>query len=211
MGRARATKRGLVRGTAQRMLRTAAPSAAKGNRRTRAASRAILRTGARPAVTGRLRRDRDAEGGGGKALALIGAGVGALAVFFKLRRSDGGAQYARDRAKGLAHEATSFGGRTPANDQDLVQHVRTNVLGRERWQPFTVNVDAADGHVTLRGQLDSVDAINELERQVADLSGVKSVENLLHMPGEPAPNIRDAEEASEEARAQASATRSGIE
>jgi osmotically-inducible protein OsmY len=42
--------------------------------------------------------------------------------------------------------------------------------------------------VTLRGQVDTPDLIEELERQTRKVTGVRDVENLLHTPDTPAPN-----------------------
>jgi hypothetical protein len=48
-------------------------------------------------------------------------------------------------------------------------------------------VDARDGIVTLRGELEASLA-KKLEKAVREVSGVRDVENLLHEPGTPAPN-----------------------
>jgi len=53
-----------------------------------------------------------------------------------------------------------------------------------------VNVDAVDGVVTLRGQLDDQDAIRDVEAAVGKVKGVRRVENLLHTPRTVAPNVR---------------------
>lgn len=108
---------------------------------------------------------------------------------------------ARDRATGLAHEArTSPEEQVPENDRTLVDKIRSEVLGAEAWQPYTINVNANNGTVTLRGQVDSADQIERLEREVGEVPGTFRVVNLLHLPGDPAPNIDEALRASADRR-----------
>jgi osmotically-inducible protein OsmY len=75
----------------------------------------------------------------------------------------------------------------PENDQTLIAKVRSEVLGG-RWGAYTINVDASDGVVTLRGQVDRDEQVSELEEDVAGVTGVEEVRNFLHIPGVPAPN-----------------------
>ena len=56
----------------------------------------------------------------------------------------------------------------------------TDVKGR-------VSVNAAEGVVQLRGEVDSPELIDGLVRQARSVRGVKDVENLLHTPGSQAP------------------------
>jgi osmotically-inducible protein OsmY len=50
-----------------------------------------------------------------------------------------------------------------------------------------VDVNAQDGVVQLRGQVESAQLIDELVERVRNVQGVRDVENLLHVPGTPAP------------------------
>jgi osmotically-inducible protein OsmY len=50
-------------------------------------------------------------------------------------------------------------------------------------------VDAVDGVVTLRGQVPAASMKDELERKARDVTGVRDVQNLLHLPGEDAPML----------------------
>lgn len=98
----------------------------------------------------------------------------------------------RDRAEGLAHEATtSEADRVPDDDRALANKVRSEALGGDEWRPDTINVDAVDGVVTLRGELDSRERIERAERAVSEVPGVRRVDSFLHLPGEPAPNVED--------------------
>ncbi|MPZ86731.1 MAG: BON domain-containing protein [Nitriliruptorales bacterium] len=103
----------------------------------------------------------------------------------------------QDRLVGMAHEATcDAAAETPDNDRTLVDKVRSEVLGGPEWSPYTINVDAVDGVVALRGQLDRPGQIRELRRRVEQVAGVRSVDSFLHLPGTTAPNAPAAEETS---------------
>ena len=47
-------------------------------------------------------------------------------------------------------------------------------------------MNAENGVVYLRGEADRSELIETLENQVRKVEGVQEVENLLHLPGEPA-------------------------
>ena len=99
------------------------------------------------------------------------------------------ATVAQDRAAGLAHEATtSEAEQLPEDDRALVDKVRSEALGGEDWRPYTINVNALDGVVTLRGQVDTSDKIAQAIKAVQGVAGVRSIESYLHLPGEEPPN-----------------------
>ena len=104
------------------------------------------------------------------------------------RAADKKTTYARDRAVGLKHEMTTSPA-PPENDRELVDRVRSTVLGDERFRRYTINVDAHDGVVVLRGQLDHPEEIRTLKDAVAKVPGVRDVENLTHLPNTPPPNL----------------------
>lgn len=74
----------------------------------------------------------------------------------------------------------------PPNDATLARKVESEVLGNSPLKG-SVSVNAEDGIVVLRGQVEQPDDINELEEKVRGVSGVRDVRNLLHTPGTPAP------------------------
>ncbi|HEX2050541.1 MAG TPA: BON domain-containing protein [Actinomycetota bacterium] len=80
----------------------------------------------------------------------------------------------------------------PPNDQALAAKVESEVLSRGRFPKGRVSVNAEDGIVVLRGELDDPAQIADLEQRVRKVTGVLDVQNLLHLPGEPAPNKEDA-------------------
>jgi len=81
------------------------------------------------------------------------------------------------------------------DDATLAHKVESEVL-RGPSVPEGISVNAEDGVVVLRGQVDSPERMTELTAAVLRVQGVTGVENLLHLPGEPAPNKAKALEAS---------------
>jgi BON domain len=78
--------------------------------------------------------------------------------------------------------------RTPA---DLVQKVRSEVLGLRRFAGLNVVVDGWDGIVVLRGVVPSAEIERLLVAAARSVDGVREVRSLLHPAGEPAPNKRE--------------------
>lgn len=99
------------------------------------------------------------------------------------------AAYVRGKAHRVGHILTPS--HPPADDRTLVDRVRSEVFGHRRFGRMSVNVDAFDGVVTLRGQIDDENTIRDLEAAVAKVPGVRRVENLLHTPETVAPNLKD--------------------
>jgi osmotically-inducible protein OsmY len=146
---------------------------------------------------------------------VVGAGLGAIAQYLldtargharRARLRDQGAAAARRSVKRFRHAAkrnvTSLRGRArgltrrlvgpaaPSDDRTLVDKVRSEVFRRDRFARQAVNIDAFDGVVTLRGQLEDDKAIRDLVDAVAAVRGVRRVDNLLHTPHTTAPNVR---------------------
>ena len=55
-----------------------------------------------------------------------------------------------------------------------------------------ININAEDGRIVLRGQMERPDQIRTIEKAVRKVHGVREVQNLLHLPDMPAPNKRAA-------------------
>lgn len=47
-------------------------------------------------------------------------------------------------------------------------------------------MNAVDGTVYLRGEVERPSDVDEIERRVREIAGVERVEQLLHLPGTPA-------------------------
>ena len=92
-------------------------------------------------------------------------------------------------AYGLRQKATHIGSeRPPENDQTLTDKVRSEVFTPRGFPKDRVVVNAENGVVFLRGEVDHPEQIEEIEREVRGIVGVVDVKNLLHLPGVPAPN-----------------------
>jgi hypothetical protein len=105
------------------------------------------------------------------------------------------------RARRLASHATSetFGlgerlaHRLPRpepdlDDQTLVDKVESIVFRDHEVPKGEVNINAENGVVFLRGQLDRPELVEKLEARVRKVRGVRGVKNLLHTPGTPPPS-----------------------
>jgi gas vesicle protein len=144
----------------------------------------------------------------------LGSAVGALTAFlFDPQRGKARRNKAVDRIKGgvrrVTQRTTRFGrhvtsdarglarrvgargqGTLPENDAVLVSKVESEVFGNPDLPKGSININAEDGIVVLRGQVERPDQVRRLEKAVRKIEGVVDVENLLHLPGTPAPSSR---------------------
>ena len=77
------------------------------------------------------------------------------------------------------------------NDQTLAAKVETEIFRDEDAPKGQVNVNAEDGVVYLRGEVDRPELIEVLEERARKVQGVQDVQNLLHLPGTEAPMKQD--------------------
>ncbi len=106
-----------------------------------------------------------------------------------------GAQKGERAARGVASEA--YGLKQKAthlheqpkdfDDQTLKAKVETELFRSADAPKGNVAVNAQHGIVQLRGEVDSPELIDELVARTRAVQGVREVENLLHLPGSPAP------------------------
>ena len=136
-------------------------------------------------------------------LVAVGAGVAALAGLFGLlrnrnRREKAGsvasgaagsvgttAQQAVEKTKGAVHEATApvrHSGRE-YDDVTLARKVESEVLGGNAAVKGSVVVNARDGVVELRGEVERPEDVEALGAAAEKVAGVRDVNNLLHTPG----------------------------
>lgn len=73
------------------------------------------------------------------------------------------------------------------DDQTLKSKVESELFREEHALKGRVNVNVQQGVTQLRGELDSPELIEELIGRAHKVRGVREVENLLHLPGTPAP------------------------
>ena len=145
-------------------------------------------------------------------LSMLGAFVGAAVYFLDPRNGPGRRSRAKDqlqsklrgtseqvdqmashvenKAEGLAHTVTSSE-KAPEDDKTLVDKIKSEVLGGSDYAGHDVVVNAVNGVVTLRGQLERPEQIDSLATDVAAVPGVTKVENFVHLPEQPAPNKQD--------------------
>jgi hypothetical protein len=77
----------------------------------------------------------------------------------------------------------------PPNDQALAEKVKSEVLGDPEVPKDKINIDVSDGIVALRGEVEDREIMQALDEKVRGVTGVREVQNLLHLPGEPPPNL----------------------
>ena len=104
------------------------------------------------------------------------------------------------RGRKLVHHATSDATGTarraaqslrPAadvelDDATLVDKVESIVFRKHDVPKGQININAENGIVFLRGQVERPELVEALEKRVRKVRGVKGVENLLHTPESPA-------------------------
>jgi hypothetical protein len=106
----------------------------------------------------------------------------------RARRVERQAHYEAGKIVGLAHTITHREQTPPEmDDVSLVRKVESELF-RDRTLPKgQISINADRGIVVLRGQLEDVQQIERIEREVRKVAGVHDVENLLHPPTVPAP------------------------
>jgi osmotically-inducible protein OsmY len=97
-----------------------------------------------------------------------------------------------ERSAAEDREAAAAG--KPAEDPDdvtLARKVESEIFRDDEVEKGSMNVNTAAGTVWLRGKARDADQIRELQRRSLSVPGVKRVENLLHLPGAPAPTATE--------------------
>jgi osmotically-inducible protein OsmY len=146
-----------------------------------------------------------------KRLLGFGAAVAALTYFFDPQDGARRRHTARDRALsffrqggrkagrasravaseayGLKQKATHLKeeSKPQPDDVTLARKVETEIFRDADVPKGKINVNAEDGTIFLRGEVENPDLIQDLEQAARKVQGVREVENLLHAPGTPAP------------------------
>jgi osmotically-inducible protein OsmY len=119
----------------------------------------------------------------------------------KLRRAEQTAErelrHAEGRAQGVVHRLAAIPPDPPADDRALADRIRSELGGR--FPHETAELTVVDGTVELRGEVGDDAGIAVLAAEVQRVPGVSRVVNLLHTPGQPAPNKVEAQQASDAA------------
>jgi osmotically-inducible protein OsmY len=99
-------------------------------------------------------------------------------------------------AKGMGHNAADLVPhhlrRGAVDDETLVARVRSEALRGDGIKSGEIHVDAYEGCVTLRGQLEHPDEIRRIVVATGRIDGVVEVRSYLHLPGTPPPNKAEA-------------------
>jgi osmotically-inducible protein OsmY len=122
-------------------------------------------------------------------------GAAAAGALSWLAKNQGTAKAYVDRyagqLKGAAGNVTPGAGRAPAeerlNDPALARKVESEVFRDEEMPKGNISVNAEYGVIYLRGEVPSKETMEELATRARAVDGVRAVENLTHLPGEPAP------------------------
>ena len=97
---------------------------------------------------------------------------------------------ARAETAGMVEAAQHVGADAgePENDAVLAHKVESELFRDPAIPKGRMNINAENGVVVLRGTADSQAQIEDITNRVRAISGVRDVQNLLHLPDEPAPD-----------------------
>lgn len=93
------------------------------------------------------------------------------------------------RSRGVLHLAMPLRRGEPLDDAGLAHKVETVLFRDSRVPKGRLSINAEDGAVFLRGEVESTELIDELVTAVQRIRGVDEVVNLLHLPGTEAPHV----------------------
>ena len=94
------------------------------------------------------------------------------------------AKGAASQAHGLTQKATHLKEepKPQPDDVTLARKVETEIFRDAEVPKGKINVNAENGKVVLRGEVDSAELIDDLVSKARKVQGVQDVENLLHTP-----------------------------
>jgi hypothetical protein len=117
-------------------------------------------------------------------------------IISKLRRGERRAvtraRRAESRAVGIFRRTLNarHAPKLPPDDVALAHHVESELFRRAHVPKSGIDVNAEDGTVFLRGVVERPEDVANVEAVARRITGVRQVENLLHLPGTPAPASR---------------------
>jgi osmotically-inducible protein OsmY len=88
----------------------------------------------------------------------------------------------------LAARARRLTHRTSYDDVTLAHKVESEIFRFRDIPKRDLNIEAVDGIVTIRGQVNGPETIEEIVEKTRKVRGVQGVENLMHLPGTEAPH-----------------------
>jgi len=105
-------------------------------------------------------------------------------------------QRVEEAAKSVTSEATATKAKVShrkeaekpqPDDVTLARKVETEIFRDTEVPKGQINVNAENGKVVLRGEVEKPAMIKDLEKRTKKVQGVREVENLLHTPGSATP------------------------
>jgi osmotically-inducible protein OsmY len=121
------------------------------------------------------------------------AALGAVLVYFfrdRIGRPGRLGRIAKSQAFDVKQKVKDFkedAGKAQPDDVTLARKVETEIFRSAEVPKGQINVNAENGVVVLRGEVEEPELIGDLEKKTRNVQGVQEVENLLHTPGTPAP------------------------
>jgi len=105
------------------------------------------------------------------------------------RKAERAGQGAKSQAYGLSQKVAHLKeeSKPQPDDATLARKVETELFRGADVPKGDINVNAEDGVVFLRGEVEDESLIEALGSSARKVQGVRDVENLLHTPGTPAP------------------------
>ena len=114
-----------------------------------------------------------------------------IAAFFRRRVRQGEqlGKAASAQAGAVAAKATHLKEeeKPQPDDVTLTRKVETEIFRDADVPKGQINVNAENGKIFLRGEVEKPELIKDLEKRARKVQGVQDVENLLHLPGTEAP------------------------
>jgi BON domain len=107
-----------------------------------------------------------------------------VVAFFRRHGQDVGGTVQAE-AKGLVNKAAHLKEARKADPDDatLTRKVESEIFRDPDVPKGQIDVNAENGIVILRGEVERPELITDLEKTTRSVQGVKDVENLLHVPG----------------------------
>jgi osmotically-inducible protein OsmY len=103
-------------------------------------------------------------------------------------RADKLSRHTSNVIEGTKADLAGGDGDRSMDDATVADRIRSEVLGRPGLDAGGLVVDVHDGVAHLRGEMRDEARITEVVAMTRGVAGVRDVENLIHVPGTPAPN-----------------------
>jgi osmotically-inducible protein OsmY len=103
-------------------------------------------------------------------------------------RVDKLSRHATNVMEGATHDLEGHPADRAMDDVTVADRIRSEVLGQRELSTAGLVVNVEDGVAFLRGELDDPALVETVVDRTKSIAGVRSIENLIHLPDSPAPN-----------------------